>query len=453
MTQRDTLERRFYEGECSAAGGDHERAHAAFLECVSADPASGRFVQAFLANLKQLPASTQQTALPVADAEALFERAAAEQNWAEVLRRGPRILSSHRSDARTLVMLAAACHTQSFADSEPHFWRAALEAAADDVEIQRQAARAFARVQLLDEALACWRRVEAHDPADEEPPRMIASLTIAKSRRRGGLAGADDASGNTSGVKRNQERREPVTRFVMGNLDALVQSITHAAELSFTPIQRLEAAIRERPSIPELYLRLAQLYLDKDRDYDAERLLGKGRETTDRDARVQQMWEEVTMLRHARRIEMARQEVKTADNPQTREALAQAVKDRDRVELEIFRARVKRTPEAAEHQYELGRRLMRIDKLREARPHFEKALDDTTQRGPAALELARCAEQLGEIPQALAHCRAAAEAARVAGQFTIQQAALNEAAKLAKQMKLTRLAQRYLAQMPALSDQ
>jgi tetratricopeptide (TPR) repeat protein len=447
MTQRDTWERRFHEGLCSAASGKHEAAHAAFVECVVGDPGDGRFVHEFLENLKRLPATQ-----PADDAQSLLAQAAAKQNWAEVLRQGPPCLVAHREHVPMLLMLADACRAQSFADSEAHYLRAALHAAGDDNEIQRRAGAALARLKLLDEAIACWRQVEAHDPTDEEPPRMIALHTIARSRRRAGFR-ADEKNGNGAGGPRIQRRREPVTRFVISNLDALLQSITHASGLSFTPIQQLEAAIRERPSVPDLYLCLAQLYLDKERDYDAERLLAKGRETTDRDARIQQMWEEVTMLRHARRIEIARQEIKVDDSPQTRDALAQAVKERDRVELDIFRSRVKREPEAAAHHYELGLRLLRADKPHEARPHFEKALADDLERGRAALALARCCQQLGDIPKTLAQYRVAAEAASASGQYETQNDALSEAGKLAQRIKLNRLAQRYLARLSVVSGQ
>src|SRR5207247_5213585 len=121
----------------------------------------------------------------------------------------------------------------------------------------------------------------------------IDTLVIARSRMQAGLQDADDVQRRSAAGKPAKRNREPFSRFVIGNIDALTQSTSQPPGLSLTPIQQLEAAIRERPSIPELYLRLAQVYLDKDRDYDAERLLAKGREATDRDARVQQMWEDV----------------------------------------------------------------------------------------------------------------------------------------------------------------
>jgi tetratricopeptide (TPR) repeat protein len=241
-----------------------------------------------------------------------------------------------------------------------------------------------------------------------------------------------------------------LTRFVIGNVDTLTQSAAQLPGLSLTPIQQLEAAIRERPSIPELYLRLAQVYLDKERDYDAERLLAKGREATDRDARVQQMWEDVTMLRHQRRVEIAQREVQAADPPSldnARATLVQATKERDRIEMEIFLARCKREPDSARSHYELGLRLKRAEKLRDAGQHFEKALADNRQRSSAALELGHCLEKLGEFPQALRNYRLAAEAATSPDQTEEKKESLYRAGKLALRIKLARLAQRYLAQL------
>jgi len=211
---------------------------------------------------------------------------------------------------------------------------------------------------------------------------------------------------------------------------------------SLNPIQQLEATVRERPSIPEPYVRLAELYLEKDREYDAEKLLAKGRDATESDPRVTQMWEEVAMMRFVRRIEAAERELKAADNPQTREALAQVTRERDRGEIEIFRGRIKRQPERAEHHYELARRLMQAGKLPEAIEQFKQALDDADFQTPAALELGDCHAQLGDLVQALRYFRQAAQAATPA-QTAEKRRARQRAGKLAAQIKLNRLAERY----------
>jgi tetratricopeptide (TPR) repeat protein len=283
-----------------------------------------------------------------------------------------------------------------------------------------------------DEALACCRRIEDFDVRDEDAPRLLAEIAIAESRDESGL----QMDGR---LVRRLRQRPPQAE------PSLVRPPTPGATAGppLTVIQQLEAAIRDRPSIPDSYLQLAQAYLDKDRDYDAERLLSKGREATDHDFRVQTMWEEVSMLRHARRVQIAQDELKANDNPQTRQSLADATKDRDKAELDIFRGRVKRQGADAAAHYGLGIRLQRADRIRDACDHLEKALADPDQRAPAALALGHCLRQLDDIPAALRNYRTAADSALWTDQSSCRNEALKEAGKIAAQMKLTKLAQRY----------
>jgi tetratricopeptide (TPR) repeat protein len=220
------------------------------------------------------------------------------------------------------------------------------------------------------------------------------------------------------------------------------------APSSLSPIQQLEAEIRERPSVAELYLQLAQIYLDKDREYDADRLLAKGRDATDRDPRVIAMWEDVTMHRHAKRVQGAEEDVAAADSTskeKAQQALAQAIKDRDRAELEVFRGRCQRKPDEAANQYELGVRLKRAEKLPDAREHLEKALAEPEQKAAAALELGHCHMQLGEMAKALHYYRVAAIERISNDDLEVKQQARSCAATLADSLKLGRLAKRYQA--------
>ena len=115
--------------------------------------------------------------------------------------------------------------------------------------------------------------------------------------------------------------------------------------------------------------------------------------------------------------------------------------------MEIFQNRCKRQPDRALHPYELGLRLKRAEKLREAVAQFEKALHDREVRGPAALQLGACLEMLGEIPRALSCYRAVSEAAGLAHQVEEQKESLCRAGKLALSIKLGRLAERYLSRL------
>ncbi len=432
-TGKLAIDKRFHEGMCLAAGGDFERASAAFLDCVVGDPGCGEYVERFLANLGRR-AATDTNAAPTTDA---LQRAAAKGDWAEVLERGLRILAEQPRDLKTLLVLADAAAAQGFGDSEACYVKAAVEAAGDDAAIQRWGAAALSRLSKYDDALVCWRRVEALDPSDEEAPEAIAALIIARSRQRAGLY-------NSASSDPSQGRRKPDSgpaRWPIYSLSGLLPAAEGSVR-SLTPIQQLESTIRERPSIPEPYLRLAELYLEKDREYDAERLLAKGREATDNDPRVTQMWEDVAMVRFARRIEAAERELKAADTPQTREGFAQVIRERDRGEIDIFRNRIKRQPDGAEHHCELGRRLMRAGKMSEAVEQFKKALDDAGFQAAAALELGDCHAELGELVQALRYYRRAAQSASAA-QTQEKRQSRQRAAKLAAQIKLNKLAQRY----------
>jgi tetratricopeptide (TPR) repeat protein len=441
------MEQRFHEGLCLVAGGDFDRAGAAFLDCVIAAPGSGEFVREFLANLSRQSASAEKWPNPSPADEEPIRRGVALEDWDQVLSAAPRLIASHAGHAPTLLALARACQAKGFGESEACYLRAAVRAAGDDVRINEVAAKAFARLRLFDEAIACWRKIESSQPDDPTPPREMAELTIKKSRQSAGLEGAEYAAEKRDDLQLARPRGAASKRYVIGNIERFFPTGPAASSFRLNPVQQLEAAIRERPSIPELYLRLAEVYLDNDRDYDAERLLAKAREATDRDARVQEMWEDVTIFRHARRVEIAEREVAAVSNPQTREALMQAKKERDRAELDIFRGRVKRELASAAAHYRLGLCLKRMEKLREACQAFEKALEGELERGLAALELGDCREQLGELPEALRNYRLAAERTRSPGQLAEKKDALYRAAKIALRVKLGRLARRYLAEL------
>jgi len=439
MSPQDTWEQRFYEGLCLAAGGDFDAANAVFIDCATAETGNGEFVAQFLANVAKVSLAGRQAAAASSPDSRPVEQAASRQKWSEVFKLAPRRLAADPTELTALLALIDACQAEGHDNAEGHYLRAAVQAALDNVAVQRRAAEAFARLGHYDEAMNCWRRIEVLRPDDEDAPRMIAALTVARSRQRAGLENAGDRARRSA--KRGAKPLLPYKRYVVGNLDAYLPS-TGQKGLALNPIQQLEAAIRDRPSIPDLYLRLARVYLEKDRDYDAERLLAKGREATDRDARVQEMWEDLTLFRLARRIEMAEEDVKKADSPQTQEALAQARRERDRTALDIFRGRVKRQPTVAEHHYQLGMCLMQAEKLREACQSLEKGLEGESERAKAAIALGECFEQLGDAPKALAHYRMAAEAAKP-NQATEKIEALNRAATLAAGIKLSRLAERY----------
>jgi len=172
-------------------------------------------------------------------------------------------------------------------------------------------------------------RMNSHDL---EAADAVAERTIQASRSRAGLL--IPAIGHIGNSENAHQEREPPSRDANG-----ADASPHLGDQLGPPlvrIQNLETLIRDQPGNVDLYLELAHLYLARGRDYEAQRLLARGREATDRDPRIEQFAEDVTMLRLEKKLAAAHKEVDTDDTPGTREALQHLVRERDRVEIEIF---------------------------------------------------------------------------------------------------------------------
>src|SRR6476659_3782139 len=143
----------------------------------------------------------------------------------------------------------------------------AATAASSNIAAECRAARRSFEEARYEDALASCRRIEDLDVRNEEVPQILADIVIAQSREQAGM--------QTDGrlIRRLKDRPATAIQF------SVKPSSTGGQPL--TVIQQLEAAVRDRPSVPDVYLKLAQAYLDKDREYDAGRLLSKGREATD----------------------------------------------------------------------------------------------------------------------------------------------------------------------------
>jgi tetratricopeptide (TPR) repeat protein len=296
-----------------------------------------------------------------------------------------------------------------------------------------------------DDALAHWRGVQGGDPENRDASRMVAALVIERSRQQAGLPPRGELDLGQRAVAPAGRRTGPAPPD--RSLAEDDSPISPATGIRLTKIQQLETAIKEDAANADVFLELAQLYLDKGREYEAERLLSRARDATGRDPRILSLGEDVTMSRLEKKVAAAQRDVEQDDTPSARTALEQLAKERDRAEIEIFQQRIAREPDNLALRYELGCRFKRAGKLAEARPHLEVALAHEASRSPAALELAGYFLQSGQPAEALRLFRLAAAAAAHAGQTTEQSTALYQAGELAARQHLGRLARRYLAEL------
>lgn len=311
---------------------------------------------------------------------------------------------------------------------------------------------ALLRAGDLQSALECWQDIAAHAPGDQDAARTLSRIVIEISRRAAGLEphplpiGCDDAPAGDAPSPASSDAALPAP--VAG--PAITRRGAMPAKL--TPLQQLELTIRDQPSNVEAYLTLAPMYLEKERDYDAERLLEKGKEATG-DLRVRELWEEVVIRRLEKKIEFLRKEAERDDTPEHRTELAQLRAERDRFAISVFSARCERSPDNMNLRHRLGLHMARAGKLEAACQQFRQALDDPAVGPAAAFELGQCLAEFFDYPEAIEHFRLAADAAVAAGQVELRKEALFRAAELASRVKLRGPTRRYLSELVQIDPQ
>jgi len=429
---------RFEQAGRLAAAGQWNEAVPLYAECVCGEPGNADYAYAWLDALGRAPAP--QSLDDRESAFAALAQLASEENWDQVVLRAIPLLNEFPQRVNLLQTMATAAASLGHFETADCYLEVAVKLAPDQADVLRQRAKLLAQLRRYDEALATWMNVERVSPEDAGAAGAIASLAIERSRRRNGLKRrSEDYRATEPQPRVRPGLTKPATR-VFGSL---AMPTTTNAPVPRTLVQELEMAVREFPSHAENYLQLAPLYLERGRDQDAERMLNRGRAATDNDPRVVALWENVAMKVSEERVALARQDANDHPSENTQNLLAQALRERDKLEIAVFLSRSQREPQNLALQYELGARLKRASKLREAIKHLTAALGDPVERAPAAFDLGDCYLQQTEVAQAMHYYRQAAEMA-LAEQAVMRKQALYQLGMLAMRMKLMKAAVRYL---------
>lgn len=436
------IRNRFEQAGQLATAGKATEALAYYAECAHADPSNADYVQFWLEMLGRQPATE-----PIDDravAFAALSRLAIDEEWQQVLERGLPLLNDFPRRVHLLQSLATASAALGYFEAADCYLEIAVQQAPDRVEILRQRAKLLAQLRRYDEALDTWVQLERAAPEDTAAAGAIASLAIERSRRSNGLKRRSEDYRATAPKPRTRVPAPVAPKDrVYGST---TMTTTTAAPVPRTLLQELEMGIRDFPSHPQNYLQLAPLYLEKGREHDAERMLNRGRAATDNNPRVVALWEEVAMKLAEERVALGRQEAAEKPSDNVTNMLAQAIRERDRLEISVFTARIGREPENLALCYQLGLRLKRATKLPEAIKHLQTALGDSTERALAAFELGECYLQIGDVAQAMRHYRQAAETA-LAEQAAARKQALYHLSVLSLRMRLLKNAARYLKEL------
>lgn len=424
---------------------DHDYATTMFTECVVKDPSNLVYVDAFLDNLQAKYKNNKKGGRLLGfggGKKSEFKKAVAAKNWAEVLKLGPELLKINPWDVPTLRAMAQACEAFRYNEVELRYLKNALDANPRDVDVNRHCAQSLARMGQYDQAIACWHRIEELKPSDPDASKMVAELTIEKTRMRaqgvtppssprrsGSSAPAAPAESNT-GAAASSAKEEAAGASRSSETES-----SRKREISLTPVQQLERAIAADPTLVENYLELANLYIEEHKFADAQRVLQRGQQASPGATDLLEKMDELNVRRAKHQLKIAEKRAAAEDTPANRETVQQLRETFLRTELEAAQARADRYPEDLEARLRLGHALKRMGNHRQAAEQFQAARDAPEHYVAATLELGECLQHMKQYVKAL-HCyQRSADRAREAEDSELQTLALYRAGVLAMGLK------------------
>ena len=252
-------------GRQLAAANDYDYAHAMLAESVDLAPGELAYVEAMLDNLRsKFSGRKKRTGGKLSRP---LKAAMNNREWPKVLRLGIGALANNPWQVATLHAMARACEELHYNDVELAYLKEALDANPADKTVNRHCAHSLARMGQLDQAIACWHRVEQISSGDQEAAEMIVRLVDAKLRSSSSGSAKQDSMQHKS--RTENSRRYGVDRRTSASVQASLKP-------RLTPEQTLEQAIRDEPADASNYLRLADIYGDRGHFERAEQVLRKG---------------------------------------------------------------------------------------------------------------------------------------------------------------------------------
>lgn len=431
-------------------GYDVNHAHDLLAECVIHDPGNVLYIDALLENLvNKHDGDEQSKQAQTSTSKRNLSKAITSQDWRQVFQLGPRLLKHDPRDIPVLKAMAQACEASQFDRAEVRYVQSALDAAPDDVELNRRAAQVLAGLERFDDAIACWRRVEDLDRRDTEASRMIANLTLEKTRcqERSEEEGQQDGDIDNDGSEPAEAVKPATHQAEDASAGRPATDKCEPPKVVLTRRQELEQAIINCPENEDTYLQLAELYLSEGRTFDAQRTLTKAFSVCDKPVVLSRL-EDVNMLRAQEQVEIAEQRAAEEQTAEAREQVEKLRNEQASMEFDIFKSRCERTPDDNSLKFQLGVRLKRLGRYRESLDSLRAGLEEPEHRAIASLEIGEILQRYQQFPKALQCYRQAAQvAASDPSVEEFRKRALYRAGTLATTMRLNDTAKEYLAEL------
>lgn len=449
---RHRLQKTFEHAQRCVDKGDHDYANQLYTQCVAEDPGNVVYLQAFLTNLHKKYDNNKRGArlagLKVKSHRSAMAKAAQQGLWQPAFEAGCAALALNPWDITSLLAMAAACNELHVDEAQLSYLRRALDVDGKDPVVNRQAALALQRMGQFDQAIACWHRVEQAKPHDEEAQQSISRLSVEKTIHQGGYDPALLGGASQSGKAPDGSPSKPMS---IARLSKQTEDDeADAAQAALSPEDRYQAMIAKDPAALDAYFRLADLYLHQQRLDDAQQMLERASQAAGGgDFQVRERLEDLQVRRVTGQLASAQQNFDQLKTPEAKQLLDQARTQVNQAELEIYAARADRDPHNPRLQLELGLRLKRAGKIKQAITALQAARSEPKRKGVVLLELGECFQKIEQYKLALSHYEQSIEATDASDE-DVRKLALYRAGVLATGLRELDRAERHLGELAGM---
>jgi tetratricopeptide (TPR) repeat protein len=317
--------------------------------------------------------------------KATVKAAKAGRDYLKVLEAGEDVLTRNPWDLGTQMDMAEAFEALGLSDLAVFSLDQARQKYPKDPTLNRALARLFEKRGDFQKAIGLWRLVQEADPRDLEAASKAKNLAASETIARGGYE--DAVSGS---------KESPVVARIEA---AAVEKQDRLGREASAVQKRIEA----EPTEPALYVQLANLYRRHNHLDRARAALQQGLGPTGQHFSLQLELFELDLQPLRANYEEADAKLKALkargedepddDGPTVAELVELRGKLKKEIyarEAEILRVKVDRFPAEVVHRVELGKRLMKMDKLDEAITELQQARRDEKLKGQAAMLLGVC---------------------------------------------------------------
>lgn len=256
-----------------------------------------------------------------------------------------------------------------------------VAAVANDADFFKYMAHVYQLNAAWQKAIAAWERVKKINPNDDDANRQINAISASATIHRSGLGDSLN--------KRAEAASGP---------EPLAAELNELKQPQLTPEERWQKEIQDDPTMVGPYLQFAEHLRKRGQLDDAEKLLSQGLKAVPEDPSLKRLHAEVQIARIQRAI--ASWQRKCRERPDDSAAaakLSQLEKMLAEYEIEEFRRRAKLEPGDLSLQYELGLRLAKSGRHKDAIAAFQQARSSAALRVQALLQAGLSFEAEGSL--------------------------------------------------------